>query len=175
LFDNAMNVLAAQAIATREQILAQIVAVLGSISGVMGVYRDRGLMGDEKLPAIVVLDGREDIVSNIPPLKSVQMTPAIFRLQPQIFVICRERDDATNLTLDGQDDPIGPELSGWRDVVLAHLVNDPTLVSMLTTSGQIVYRGSQTDMATGRLLRGELQLFIDFHYIWQPPQVLTGR
>lgn len=166
-----MNVLTRAAPATREQILVQIGSILASIAGVKTFCRDRGELGDIELPAIIMLDGREDIVDNrVAQMKSVRMPPAVFRLQPQIFVILRQRDDASNLTLDGADAPIGPELSYWRDAVLSALINDPTLIGMLDTSGQIVYRGMTTDMVTGATLQGQMQLFIDFHYVWFPLQ-----
>lgn len=166
-----MNVAARTTLASREDILTQIGAILASIAGVMTFARNRGEATDVELPAIILLDGREDIVDNrVAQMKSVRMPPAVFRLQPQIFVILRQRDDATNLTLDGHDAPIGPELSYWRDAVLAALINDPVLIDMLGTTGQIVYRGMTTDMVTGATLQGQMQLFLDFNYVWSPAQ-----
>jgi hypothetical protein len=166
-----MNVMAHGTLASREDILVQIGTILGSIAGVKSFARDRGEFQDLELPAIIMLDGREDIVeANVARLKSVKMPPAVFRLQPQIFVILRQRDDATNLTLDGDDAPIGPELSAWRDAVLAALINDPVLIDMLGTTGQIVYRGMTTDMITGATLQGMMQLFLDFNYVLMPFQ-----
>jgi hypothetical protein len=155
---------------SREQILAQIAALLEGVSGLAGFYRDRGDFQEFQLPAVLLLDGSEELVSEILPRKTVYMPPAIMRLQPEIFVLLKRRDDASNLTVnDGVAAPIGPEISFWRDLVLSTLINDSVLAGLLTTTGQIVYRGCQTDMATGRTLYGELQLFVDFHYVWEPP------
>lgn len=167
-------------IGTREQILDRIVAVLGGVSGVVTAARNRADLADtvdsDKFPAIIVLDGSEDMVQQIAPNKSVRMPPAIMCLKPEIFVILPQRDDATNLTLDGVPAPIGPELTLWRDLCLSALINDAILVGtgrqdggLLTTSGQMVYRGCSTDMATGRTLWGQVQLFVDFYYVWIPP------
>jgi hypothetical protein len=155
-------------LATREQILTQIEAVLASISGVATCARNRGLLTTDETPAIILLDGREDIVSTVVPQKTVRMPPAIFRLQPQIFAILTQRDDATNTTVNGVFRPIGPEISYWRDAVLGALINDPTLLEMITTTGQIVFRGMETDMQTGGTIQGQLRLLIDFHYVWIP-------
>jgi hypothetical protein len=166
-----MNVMARSTLASREDILVQIGAILAAIAGVKTFCRNRGEMSDVELPAIIMLDGREDIVDNrVAQMKSVKMPPAVFRLQPQIFVILRQRDDATNLTLDGEDAPIGPELSYWRDAVLAALINDPVLIEMLTTTGQVVFRAMETDMQTGGTMQGMMRLSIDFNYVWQPAQ-----
>ena len=167
-----MNMMARTAVATREDILAQIHTILASISGVATCARDRGLLETHELTAIILLDGREDIVQpNVAAMKSVKMPFAIFRLQPQIFVILPQRDDATNTTVsDGVFQPVGPELSHWRDLVLGVLINDPTLIGLLGSEGQIVYRACQTDMTTGSTLQGQLQLTVDFHYVWSPTQ-----
>jgi hypothetical protein len=167
-----MNVQARSTLASREDILAQIETVLASISGVATCARDRGLLETDELPAIILLDGREDIVqTNVATYKSVLMPPAIFRLQPQIFLILPQRDDATNQTVNnGTYQPVGPQLSYWRDVILGALINDPTLLAMITTSGQISYRGMETDMQTGGTLQGQLRLHIDFNYVWAPAQ-----
>lgn len=165
-------------VGTREQILERIVALLGTVPGIRNAVRDRAQFADvagsatdaEVFPAAVLLDGGEELMQTIVPQKSVLMPAAIFRMRPEIYVLLRQRDDATNLTLDGQPAPVGPELTAWRDAVLAALINDPTLLDLLTTSGQIVYRGCQTDMASGRTLIGQLQLYIDFHYVWLPPR-----
>jgi hypothetical protein len=159
------------ALASREDILNQIELVLSGISGVMTCARDRGLLEEDEKPAIIMLDGREDLAqTDVVRHKSVRMPPAIFKLQPQIFVILPQRDTASNLTVNGQPAPIGPELSAWRDMVLGALINDATLLTMIGTEGQITYRGMQTDMQTGATLAGQMQLFVDFHYVWMPLQ-----
>jgi hypothetical protein len=165
-----MNVMARATLASREDILAQIETTLASISGVATCARDRGLLETDELPAIILLDGREDIVqTNVAAMKSVKMPFAIFRLQPQIFLILPQRDDATNTTVNnGLYQPVGPQLSYWRDAILAALINDPTLIGLLGSEGQIVFRSSETDMQTGSTLQGQLRLQVDFHYVWQP-------
>jgi hypothetical protein len=158
-------------VASREDILNQIEITLASISGVKTCARDRGLLDEDEKPAIILLDGREDIAqTDVVRHKSVRMPPAIFRLQPQIFVVLPQRDTTMNTTLNGLPAPIGPELSAWRDLILGALINDPTLVGLLGSEGQITYQGHETDMQTGRTLLGAMQLFVHFHYVWFPPQ-----
>lgn len=155
---------------TREDILVQLEVVLGGIAGITAVYRDRGEMPIEKLPAAILLDGSEILYSPVVPQKSVRMPPAIFIMSPQIFIILAPRDDMTNTTLNGISAPVGPELSAYRDKVMAAVTNDPTLVSLVTTTGQIVYRGCDTDMQSGSSMIGQLQMHFDFYYVQFPPQ-----
>jgi len=158
-------------IGTREQIIERIETLLSNVTGITAVYRDRGEMPIDKLPAAILLDGSENLAYPVTPNKSGRMPPAIFILSPQIFVVLQPRDDMTNSTLNGIAAPIGPELSGYRDKILADVVNDPTLLGLLTANGQIVYRGCDTDMQTGSSMVGQLQMHFEFHYVLNPSQV----
>lgn len=156
-------------IGTREEILAHIATLLGAIPGINGVYRDRGDFTGAQLPIAVLLDGGEELIQEIMPRKLGKMPPAMFTLKPEIAVIAKPRDTPSNETLAGQPVPIGPELSDWRDKVLASIINDETLLTLLTANGQIVYRGCDTDMQWGGSLSGALQVYLEFTYVWVPP------
>ena len=151
---------------TREDILVRLEEVLGNITGITSVYRDRGEMPIEKLPAAVLLDGSEVLASAPLAQRSADMAPAFFILSPQVFIILQPRDDMTNSTLNGEPAPVGPELSAYRDQVLAAVINDSVLASIVTR--QIVYRGCDTDMQSGSSMIGQLQMHFDFHYMQFP-------
>lgn len=154
----------------REQILERILQVLGTVSGITAAYRNRAEFPDDKLPAAALLDGGESLTQEITPNKSVKMPPAIFSLRPQVFVILKPRDDMSNTTLEGVVAPIGEELSEYLDRVIQAVVNDPTLVSLVGSNGQILYRGSETDMQTGSSIIGQLRVDFEFRYVFIPPQ-----
>lgn len=155
---------------TREDILERLVTVLGNITGISAVYRDRAEMPVELLPAAILLDGSEVIAQQIVPNKSVRMPPAIFTLMPQIFVVLKPRDDLKNETLDGVAAPVGPELSMYRLQVIDAIVNDSTLLSLVGSNGQILYRGCDTDMQSGSSIVGQLQMHFQFNYYFNPPR-----
>ena len=155
---------------TREAILERLETVLGNVTGITAVYRDRGEMPIEKLPAAVLLDGSEIIAQQVPPMKSVRMPPAMFTLVPQVFVVLKPRDDMTNTTLDGIDAPIGPELSAYRLQIMDAVINDPTLLGLVGSNGQILYRGCDTDMQSGSSMIGQLQMHFEFTYTLMPPR-----
>lgn len=154
---------------TREDILLHLESLLAGVTPITGVYRDRADLPKEKCPGVILLDGREEIAMQLGPQNRPKMPPAIFALKPQIFVICKLRDDMRNETLGGLPAPIGPELTMYRDQILALIVNDPTLVSLVTETGKIIYMGCETDMQTGSSMEGQLRMDFEFHYVLFPP------
>jgi hypothetical protein len=165
-----MNQRAAITLATREQILTQVFTLLQAVAGDVRVYRNRKDVLDIVRPAVVLLDGTE---KNISPdqesIKTVRLPAALVCMSPQIFVLLKERDNAMNNSVANAAAPIGAELNAWIDAIRGTLANDPVLLGMLTSTGQVIYRGAWTDMQTGSTLVGELRLFIDLIYVWLPP------
>jgi hypothetical protein len=161
---------------TREAILEQLQTLLSGVSGIAGVYRDRGDLSTMELPAIILLDGSEDntMADEAVRNKSVRFPGGIVNLKPSIVVVLQPRSDATNLTLDGPNGtvvaaPIGPEISQWRMSVRAAIENDHTLISLLGPTGQINYLGSDTDMDPESMtLQGRLLVRYSFRY-WLTP------
>jgi hypothetical protein len=164
---------------TREDILVQLETLLTEVSGIVSVWRNRGGFPSNKTgepavrPAAILLDGGESLTMEIAPRKGVKMRPAIFSMKPQIFVVLELRDDVTNMTLDGVADPVGPALSDWRIKIKTAVENDPTLLTLLTAEGQIVYSGCDTDMQTGSTigaLGAHMQFHYEFRYVLFPPR-----
>jgi hypothetical protein len=157
-------------IGTREQIIDRVATILSGMSGAPPLYRNRGDFEDIQRPAIVVLDGIEkNISSDQESIKTRRMVPATILMSPQIFVLLKERDNATNDTVGNVPDPVGAEINFWLDAIRGALSNDALLLQYLTPNGQVIYRGCWTDMQTGSTLIGELRVFIDLVYVWLPP------
>lgn len=133
----------------REQILALMQTLLGTIPGVRGVWRDRGDVKKQMTPAILLLDGSERRLTQIRASDGVQMPPAIFQLKPQVAIVLPPRDVLNNLTLNGQPLAIGPSLSAYRTLIVAAILESQDLVGLVGSSGQIVFDGVDTDMRTG--------------------------
>lgn len=167
---------------TREAILARLEALLAGISGVAGVYRDRGDLGSMQLPAIILLDGTEDstVSEEVRRMKSVRFPGSTTELRPYIVVIPQPRTDASNLYVELDPPkpgmpgpivlaPIGPEISEWRMIVRNAIESDDQLLTILTPNGQVVYLGSDTDMVPeSDTLLGRLLLRYAFLY-WAEP------
>jgi hypothetical protein len=158
-------------VASREDILSYLQVLLGTMSGIVLVARDRGQLENDQKPGILLLDGSESIhPESIPDrLKSVKMPPALMVLKIEVILIAKERDDASNMTVGGVDQPIGPELSHWLDLTQRTILNDEHLTQMLTTTGQMKYIGHETDMVYGSSFVGALNMHFEFTYPWFPP------
>lgn len=157
----------------REEILLYLMELLGQIEGITAVYRDRGELPDDKLPAAVLLDGKETLKSSISGHKFNAMPTALFGLYPQIFIILRPRDDVSNETLDGVPAPVGPELSAFRVKVL-NAMKDENLALMLGANGQVEYLGFDTDMQTGSTIGAmgaQMQFHFCFYYVLDPSEL----
>jgi len=150
---------------TREAILVRLLEILATLPNLKGAYRNQVDFQNEDLPVAYLLDGAEEGTQEVQPMKSVLMPPSIVALKPEIYIVLARRDTSTNTTVKGIYDPIGPAVSAYRMMVLDAVRNDQTLLSLLTTSGQITFLGSQTDMQGGATVWGRLQMLFEFRYL----------
>lgn len=150
----------------RELILTHLLTMLqtldgpATVDGVKSVFRDRGEVPVEKLPAVVLLDGREEIKVSTSGRGGVY-APTIFNLRPQIFVVLKPRDDINN-------DGIGEELSQMRVAIIKIMRDDDTLAALLGANGEVQYLGHETDMQTGSTMLGQMQMDFMFSYVLNP-------
>jgi hypothetical protein len=151
----------------RELILAQLVTILNgvdgfaAVDGVRSVFRNRTELPPEELcPCAILLDGRENRVTEISPYATGSQrrgTPAIYALRPQIWVVLRLRKDQLNTG-------IGEELAGFRRAVLAAINADDSLAHLLTENGGVDYMGYNTDLQSGSSMEGHMMLDCAFYY-----------
>jgi len=164
----------------REAILEELATLMTGLSGVGSVWRNRGQLEEsegEGLPAIIVLDGREENTMEVPAQKTVVFPAVIMAMRPEIVVQLRPRDTVQNLLLDGQVDPPGPELSSWRQRIMQAIFNDQVIVGnptsrvygLLGSGGQINYVGCETDMRIGSPMVGQMMMGFEFRYTLLPP------
>jgi hypothetical protein len=145
----------------REQLLAQMFVVLTAIPGVVNSFRNRGELPEDKRPAIVLLDGTEEVR----PPQNVKggarlLGPIMCSLKPQVFAL---------LVPDGpQNTGKGQELSAFRMQILKAVLTDPTLKALCGTNGSITYDSMSTDMQTGSSMEGQLQINFTLAYVLNP-------
>lgn len=150
----------------REAILQRMYAILHTIdgpavvNGVPSIFRNRGEVPPEKLPALVLLDGREEIRISAH-LKGGIKAPMILTLQPQVFVVLRP-------TVETDNNGIGEQLSDYRMRLLRAFRDDDDLFGLLGSNGEIQYLGHETDMQTGLSMLGQMQLSFSLAYVLQP-------
>ena len=150
----------------REAILQRIFTILHTISGPavvdgqVSIFRNRGEVPPEKLPALVLLDGREEIRISTH-LKGGILAPTLFTLHPQVFVVLKPTEDVNN-------DGIGETLSDYRMRLLKAFKDDDSLIAMLGSNGEILYLGHETDMQTGSTMLGQMQMLFSLTYVLNP-------
>ena len=156
----------------RELIMQAIEALLASVPGIRGVFRDRGeLPEQDKTPGIVLLDGEEKIKTQLAGRNFTSMPVAVFTLLPQVFLVLTMRDDSTNVTLAGADNPAWTELSSFRAKIINAMLTDENLVALIGDNGSIEYRGFDSDMKTGStmgVLGAHMQFYFAISYVLDP-------
>lgn len=110
---------------------------------------------------MILLDGSERKISEARNGRGVQFLPAIMELVPEIFLIIKPK-------VLNKASEYGPEISGWRMKVLKAIVLDAALLALLGANGSIDYRGTDTDMQTGRSMEGQMQFNFAFRYVLNP-------
>lgn len=148
----------------REDILARIFTIMGTVSGITSNVRNRGLMQNEQRPAQVLLDGDE-----VPLLTSrtqrIQgdtslMMPQLMELRPQVFYLPKEKRVANT--------GIGEQANAWRIQFLEKLWGSVELAVLLGGNGSIVYNGCETDLKSGSAMSGEIRLDFVVNYVLMP-------
>ncbi len=157
----------------REAINIHIVSLLGDVTGVTGVFRNRSdLPPDGKTPGIVYLDGVEKLKTDLAGGNFDAMPAAVFTMRPQIFLVLTLRTDANNTLLpNGTVLPVGDELSAFRVKIISAMLNDDTLAAMVGDNGSVVYEGHDTDMQTGSTigsLGATMQFYFAISYVLDP-------
>jgi hypothetical protein len=158
----------------REAILEQILVVLAqvgtgwvaAVDSEPSVFRNRAEIPPEKLPALVLLDGREQVITST--LRKDQMgivpsatAPSVYTLSPQVFIVLKPRQTLAN-------EGVGEELSQMRMKLVPAVLDDDTLGTLIGPSGGIRYMGHLTDLQTGSTVLGQMQLNFEFSYVLNP-------
>lgn len=151
----------------REIILERMLTLLGTVNGTtppLNVFRNRAEIPTDKLPALVLLDGKENIkYPKLPYGKggTPYTPPFVYDLLPQVFIVLKPRDDINNTG-------VGEELSGLRMQVLKAIIHDSDLRYMLGSNGELNYLGHVTDLQTGSTVLGQMQLNFQLSYVFDP-------
>ncbi len=130
------------------------------VDGEQSIFRNRGEVPVEKMPALVLLDGREEIRISASGKGGI-LAPTTFTLQPQVFVVCKP-------TVDNLNVGIGEQMSDWRMKLLRAFTSDEDLIAMLGSNGEVQYLGHETDMQTGGLMLGHLMMRFSLTYVLTP-------
>jgi len=135
----------------REQILARLTTVCGSVQGIVSAKRnvlDVPLLGR---PALVVQDGSEERLDA--PASANRSGVQRLQLTPQIWLLVR-----------GSADDAGPLMSLFRGRLIAAVLQDQTLLDLTGTSGGIRYDGVTVNEPTPETKEPRMDVNFTFVY-----------
>lgn len=134
----------------RQEIIDQLLTLLSQVTGVQGVFHNRGeLPTREKTPGIILLDGAIERKTPVDGFNITQMPPAVYTLKPEIVLALTPRDNVNNDVLDGHANPVGDEMSLFEQRIVGVILNDDTLVALVGDTGSVIYDGFESDMRNG--------------------------
>jgi hypothetical protein len=142
----------------REAILSQLVAVCGAVEGIVAVGRNQLDVETLKRPAVVVLDGSEELTEDPPPRGRTGNRSQVQRmnLTASLVILIRSNDGIE----------AGALLSQYRNRLITAAVSDPGLTSLTGSNGGIRYEGCTVmpPEAEGREHRLELSVLFTYPF-----------
>lgn len=166
-----------QTLDRREAILVRLHDIGQHDLGVASAQRNHGpaptgLFGLAR-PAFLLYDGDARLTQDVTIHKNQRMPPTIWSMDPQIVILLKSRDTIENVRVDGTENPVGPELSSWFNLVNEKVTNDPVLIDLVTPNGMHFLTRLVTDMKIGRqvgALGAWLMMQYEFRYPLFPPR-----
>ena len=158
----------------RQEVLARVFALLsglnipllgGPVAGAApikagNIVHNRNELPAELVPGIILLDADEikDPRVQLPARGLIErgVPPSIMKMTPEIYVVL----DVRGPTVQNA----GADLNTARLAILAAILPDKQLQSIVGTNGNILYDGCVTDFARNRTMKGQLGVSITFTY-----------
>lgn len=137
----------------REEILARLFAILQAQDGFNTFKRNRALLDNDALPAVILLDGNETVRTSGERRGRHGMSPVIVTMTPQIFVLLKN-NKPTN------DNNVGTMLNTYRGAIIRAIATDAQLAALAGPNGELAYQTAETDLNTGMPLEGQMQINI---------------
>lgn len=160
-----------QTLDRREAILERLLVIGQGLHGIASVWRNYGPTPTGELgvprPAFLLYDGGARLTQDVTRHKATRMPPTIWRMDPQIVVLLDNRDTVENAVLDGVAQPVGPEISGWLNLIKDTVTNDDVLLDLVTTNGTHFMSAFETDLKVGRTVGAYgawLMMLYEFYY-----------
>lgn len=144
----------------REEILARLVVVAKTISGVQ-VFRNRDNIPETERPAICILDADEaaDMAAQEKGLR-YNRGKNVVNLTPEIYIMASS--EAEN---------IGATINGIRMKLAKAVLEDGTLAGICGANGRVDYLGCDSQFAAGRKMNGDMSVRFSFVYPLLPTEL----
>jgi hypothetical protein len=138
----------------REDILARLVEVVGTVPNLRTVHRNNVDITDDQMPAALVLDGDEETIAGNDGSRPSNR-PLIVAMTPEIQIV-------------EQSDAIGSDLTTLRRELIKRVLFDTTLNEQTGSNGAIRYLGCETAFGWQEKQYGALQMRFAFKYTLKP-------
>jgi len=144
----------------REQILTRLFEIMNTVTDFETHARNRGLMDQDMRPAIILLDGSEVVrtASKTDHIGHPKISVMLLTMRPQIFIVLKFKKP--------QNDGLGEELNAFRIKVMDAIIQDTDLSAIIGSNGNIVYEGCDTDLESGRMVEGQMQIKLAITYVF---------
>ena len=142
---------------TREDILARLLVVVGTIPGLRSSHRNNVDITEEMLPAAIVFDGDETTVAGNDGSRPSNR-PLLVEMTPEIVIA-------------EQSDEVGSDLTTLRRELIKRVLLDTELNAKTGSNGKISYVSCQTDVGWMRSLHGALRAQFMFKYTLKPDEL----
>lgn len=141
---------------TRELILARLAEVLRTTPGVVTFLRNDLIADENRLPAIMLMDGDETVDDGESGSRTPARAPASIIMAPEIYIV-----------LSDTPGEIGESLNVFAARILWRIFNDSELKA-LARDGKIEYEGMQTGLALGRSMSAEAGIMLNIWRVFAP-------
>ncbi len=143
---------------TREAILARL-EVIAKVAGVKKVFRNTTTTNETDLPAVIVLDADEKADPTDPEARK-PTDPRRMIMTPQLFIVLPEAAKV-----------VGTSLNGLRALLIDAVASDATLTAMTINNRGARLLASQTSLAWGRSMMGEMGISFSIPYLVFPGSI----
>lgn len=147
----------------REEVLTRLLDILNDpalVPDINSCVRNRGLLSNEQLPGIIMLDGDETSRKLADDRGRQRMSPVITVLHPQIFIVLKNKKP--------KNVDVGTELNTYRGAIIKAISADAQLLALIGPNGDITYDGCETDLKTGMPMEGEMMLAFSIACVLNP-------
>lgn len=143
----------------REEILARLAVVLGDIADGLerGDFKRNDIEVQENKNTILLFDGDESTAQDLQGRDRPRHGPAVATMLPEIYIVL-----AKSAPL------VGTALNTLYEQIITAIMYDEQLGTLTKDQDGIIYEGSQTALALGRAMVGEMGLNFAFRYVWKP-------
>lgn len=148
---------------TREQILERLAAIAEGIDftdspvALTTVTRNEILLGEQRLPAVSILEGDEELSPSVTEGRHMVGAGRVMVMIPQVCIILQEPAET-----------LGTVMNAYRDALIGAVEFDDELKALMAPRGAAVYVGMNSDLGIGRDMLGRMALRFRISYVLKP-------